>query len=71
MHPSLRGPVPVSPAAGLTAGLFSSSTHHDMFQFSPTKVTLAHQEIPVADDLDLLVCGGAVAGIALPGSQQP
>ena len=35
-----------------------------MFQISPTKVTLTSQEVPVADHVDVLVCGGGVAGIA-------
>jgi hypothetical protein len=35
-----------------------------MFQISPSKVTLVQQEVPVADSVDVLVCGGGVAGIA-------
>jgi hypothetical protein len=35
-----------------------------MFQISPSKVTLVNQEVPVADRVDVLVCGGGVAGIA-------
>jgi len=35
-----------------------------MFQISSSQVTLAQQEVPIADRVDVLVCGGGVAGIA-------
>jgi len=35
-----------------------------MFQISSSKVTLVNQEVPILDRVDVLVCGGGVAGIA-------
>jgi hypothetical protein len=35
-----------------------------MIQISSTKITLPNQEVPIADRVDVLVCGGGVAGIA-------
>jgi hypothetical protein len=35
-----------------------------MFQISSSKLTISNQEVPIADRVDVLVCGGGVAGIA-------
>lgn len=35
-----------------------------MFQISSSKLTITDQEIPITDRVDVLVCGGGVAGIA-------
>lgn len=39
-----------------------------MFQISPTTVSVTNQEVPIADRVDVLVCGGGVAGIAAAAS---